>query len=105
MNWQHSSVAVLPAAGYASMSSWASSSESSPPLPLMPRISFMLDLMRGIMVFNMLWKRPGKRFSCYASISLMRWRSFGALKHAGQLSVMTGSLTLFEKSLKRPSLQ
>ena len=65
----------------------------------------MLERMRGRIVLRILWKRPGKRFSCWANMSLMRWRSFGALKHAGQLSVITGSFTFCEKSLKRPSLQ
>ena len=78
--------------GIASMSSWASSSLSSPlPPSYFPRISFMFDLIKGIMVFRMLWKRPGKRFSYYASMILIRWRSFGAEKQAGQLSVITGS--------------
>jgi hypothetical protein len=73
-------------ANYAS----ASSSESSPPCLIR---SFTLHLIKGKIVFKIDWNKSGNKFSCYASISLILWRSFGAEKQAGQLSLITGSLT------------
>ena len=77
------------------------SSESSPSLAV-PRTtpsssppfksSFKFLIIRGLMVFRIDWKRSGKRCSYYANINLIRWRSLGAEKQAGQLSVMMGNL-------------
>lgn len=79
----------------------ASSSESSP-VPLIK--SLTLQRISGIIVLRIDWNKSGNKFSYCASMSLILWRSLGAEKQAGQLSLITGSCTFSEKSLNNFSL-